>query len=166
MNAGGHGSDMAASVLSVQTWSKGALRAWSLEDLEFSYRHSALTSSELVLSVSLHLYAGDAEMAKERLSEIVRWRREHQPGGQNAGSVFRNPEGSHAGQLIETSGLKGLRMGSAHVSEKHANFIIADPNGRAQDVYDLIVHIRSVVEEKTGIVLLPENKFLGFTGPL
>lgn len=166
MNAGGHGSDMAASVLTVQTWSNGALRSWSLDELNFSYRSSALTQSDIVLSVSLHLEHGDATQSKEQLSSIVKWRRDHQPGGQNAGSVFRNPEGDHAGRLIEASGLKGYRLGSAQVSDKHANFIIADAGGSAQDVYDLIGLVRASVREHFAIDLIPENKFLGFTSPL
>ena len=68
------------------------------------------------------------------MAEIVRWRREHQPGGSNAGSVFTNPEGDSAGRLIEEAGLKGFGSGTAHVSEKHANFIQADKGGRADDV--------------------------------
>ena len=71
------------------------------------------------------------------MTAIVRWRRQHQPGGSNAGSVFTNPEGDSAGRLIEAAGLKGFRMGTARVSEKHANFIQADKDGRADDVHAL-----------------------------
>ena len=68
------------------------------------------------------------------MAEIVQWRRDNQPGGQNAGSVFTNPEGDSAGRLIDTA-VKGLRIGTAAVSEKHANFIQADEGGRAADVF-------------------------------
>ena len=73
-----------------------------------------------------------------RIAEIVKWRREHQPGGQNAGSVFTNPPGDAAGRIVEAAGLKGFRIGTAAVSDKHANFIQADPGGSADDVADLI----------------------------
>lgn len=166
MNAGGHGSDMAANVLTVQTWSEGSLRSWSLEELAFDYRSSALGGNDIVLSVSLSLQRGDSQVSKEEISSIVRWRREYQPGGQNAGSVFRNPPGDHAGRLIEACGLKGYRLGSAQVSDKHANFIIADPDGRAQDVFDLMRRIRDVVSATHDVQLEPENKFVGFKTPL
>ena len=78
--------------------------------------------------------AGGRRGAGGGCAAIVTWRREHQPGGSNAGSVFTNPEGDSAGRLIEAAGLKGYRLGTAHVSEKHANFIQADEDGRADDV--------------------------------
>lgn len=164
MNAGGHGSDMAACVSEVEVWRGGATRAWPLSELEFAYRSSALTGDDVVTSVTLRLARGDRDAAKQQLSEIVRWRREHQPGGANAGSVFQNPEGGHAGQLIEASGCKGLRVGSATVSEKHANFILVDANGRANDVYELLVLVQARVLESSGVALKTEHRFLGFKG--
>lgn len=162
MNAGGHGSDMAASVLTVQTWSQGLLRSWSLEELKFGYRTSALTSDDVVTSVSLHLAHGNPVAAKAQLSEIVKWRREHQPGGANAGSVFRNPEGDSAGRLIDAAGLKGLRHKSAQVSEKHANFIIADAGGSANDIWELVQIVRERVQRSSGVALHLEHRLLGF----
>ena len=96
------------------------------------------------------------------MADIVRWRREHQPGGSNAGSVFTNPEGDSAGRLIEAAGLKGFRVGSAHVSEKHANFIQADKGGSADDVYALMEHVRDVVADRCGVMLRTEVRLLGF----
>jgi UDP-N-acetylmuramate dehydrogenase len=161
MNAGGHGSDMSANVESVTTWSAGTLRQWSLNDLVFGYRSSALGSSDIVLSASLRLSKGDVEESKKKLSEIVTWRRENQPGGQNAGSVFANPENEHAGRLIEAAGLKGVRKGSAVVSQKHANFIIVDSDGSANDVYELMKFIQERVVESSGVLLHSEHHFLG-----
>jgi len=161
MNAGGHGSDMATNVIGVTTWSAGALKKWSAEELVFGYRSSALGSSDIVLSASLRLSRGDTEESKKKLSEIVSWRRENQPGGQNAGSVFANPENDHAGRLIEAAGLKGTRKGSAVVSEKHANFIIADSDGSANDVYELMKFIQDRVFETSGVLLHSEHHFLG-----
>jgi UDP-N-acetylmuramate dehydrogenase len=94
--------------------------------------------------------------------EIVRWRREHQPGGQNAGSVFTNPPGDSAGRLIDAAGLKGFRVGSAHVSTKHANFFQADDGGSADDVRALIDEVRRRVLEATGVDLVPELRMVGF----
>ena len=99
-----------------------------------------------------------------RVAEIVRWRRENQPGGANAGSVFRNPPGDSAGRLIDACGLKGLRSGGATVSDKHANFIQADEGARAADVRDLVLLVQNRVEEESGIHLVPELRLVGFGG--
>jgi len=165
MNAGGHGSDMNESLVSVTVWRDGATRTWSKELLDYGYRTSSLGSDDLVTAVRLHLRAGDREAAQERIREIVRWRREHQPGGANAGSAFRNPENDYAGRLIEAAGCKGMRLGTAVVSEKHANFIIADADGRGNDVYELLTTVRALVKERTGVELVSEHRFLGFETP-
>jgi UDP-N-acetylmuramate dehydrogenase len=162
MNAGGHGSDMDASLTSLTAWNRGRSRTWTHDELAFGYRRSALTTSDLVTFVTLRLRAGDNEASQEMIREIVRWRRQHQPGGANAGSAFRNPEGDHAGRLIEEAGCKGLRVGTAVVSEKHANFIIADTDGRANDVYELLVHVQDRVRAHSGVTLHSEHRFLGF----
>jgi UDP-N-acetylmuramate dehydrogenase len=162
MNAGGHGSDLAASILEATIWRDGTVGKWSKERLALGYRTSALEPQDIVLSVQLSLARGDASQAQERVRAIVRWRREHQPGGQNAGSVFRNPTDDVAARLIEAAGCKGLRFASAQVSEKHANFIQADPDGSANDVYILMGVVRERVRETSGVTLLTENRFLGF----
>ncbi len=97
---------------------------------------------------------------------MVRWRTEHQPGGANAGSVFKNPPGDAAGRLIDADcGLRGLRVGGAVVSEKHANFIQAEPGATAADVHHLIALVRDRVEERTGVRLVPEVHQVGFDDP-
>ena len=164
MNAGGHGSDMAASltrvrVIDLRTGDDGWMAA---SDLAFAYRHSAITADQVVLAAELTLAPGDRERAEAEISEIVRWRREHQPGGQNAGSVFTNPPGDNAGRLIDTAGCKGLRRGSAMVSEKHANFFIADAGGRADDVLALMLEVQRRVLDVHGVQLVPETKLVGF----
>jgi UDP-N-acetylmuramate dehydrogenase len=161
MNAGGHGSNMAASVVRVHTW-RGQARVWSLVDLHYGYRSSALGPGELVTTVTLRLARGDAQLSRAQLSEIVRWRREHQPGGANAGSVFQNPPGDSAGRLIDAAGLKGQRVGSAVVSEKHANFILVDVGGSANDVYRLMRLVRDRVLEDSGVELVSEHRLVGF----
>ncbi len=165
MNAGGHGSDMAASVRSVDVLTIGrtSVDEWTRERLDFDYRHSALGPSDIVVSVTLELQRGDAEASRERVREIVRWRREHQPGGSNAGSVFRNPQGTSAGALIDAAGLKGRREGSATVSEKHANFIQVDDGGSADDVNRLMKEVRREVAARSGISLESEIRRVGFS---
>jgi UDP-N-acetylmuramate dehydrogenase len=162
MNAGGHGSDMAASVVSAGIWREGQYSSWDKSALGFGYRHSSVQPTDVVTDVVLELRVGSSEESKERLSEIVRWRREHQPGGQNAGSVFRNPEGGSAGELIERAGLKGERIGGAVVSTKHANFIQVEDGGSAADVAALIQLIHDRVLADSGNALQSENRFFGF----
>ena len=161
MNAGGHGSDMAASVRTVTLW-RGGLEVVGAEAMDFAYRTSSLGAGDVVIAATLHLVPGDPQWSDERIREIVRWRRANQPGGANGGSVFRNPEGDAAGRLIEAAGCKGLRVGSAVVSEKHANFILVDAAGRADDVHDLMVMVAGRVREATGVTLVAENRLLGF----
>lgn len=164
MNAGGHGSDIAASLqrASVFDLSAGGPTEWNLPELRMDYRQSALGPRHLVLFAELSLDHGDRVESEAAIREIVRWRRANQPGGQNAGSVFTNPPGDSAGRLIDQAGLKGYRLGTAEVSTKHANFIQADVEGSADDVYRLIVHVRQMVFDHYGIALHCENKLIGF----
>ena len=92
----------------------------------------------------------------------MRWRREHQPGGQNAGSVFTNPPDDSAGRLVDTAGCRGLRVGTAEVSTKHANFIQADADGAADDVFALMVQVARRVRDHHGVLLHPETRMVGF----
>jgi UDP-N-acetylmuramate dehydrogenase len=164
MNAGGHGSDMAA-VLHRYRWVDLLSEAEGTDDLarlHYGYRSSSVSPSELVLEAELLVHPGEVAPEQDEVRAIVRWRRSHQPGGANAGSVFTNPPGDSAGRLIEEAGLKGYRIGTAHVSEKHANFIQADKGGRADDVWALMTHVRTVVLERCGIALSTEVRLLGF----
>ncbi|HRE01014.1 MAG TPA: hypothetical protein PLV68_06915, partial [Ilumatobacteraceae bacterium] len=106
------------------------------------------------------------ERSEATLSEIVRWRRENQPGGQNAGSVFVNPIPGElsAGELVDRVGLRGLRLGTAAVSDKHANFIQGSEGGRAADVLELIEVVRAKVLASTGFALRSEVRLVGFDG--
>jgi UDP-N-acetylmuramate dehydrogenase len=164
MNAGGHGSDMAACLVRY-TWVDLVHDAGGTDDvgrLAYGYRSSSVTATQLVVEAELAVTPGSAEEEQEAVAGIVKWRREHQPGGSNAGSVFTNPQGDSAGRLIEEAGLKGFRLGTAQVSPKHANFIQADKGGRADDVRALMEHVRGVVEERCGVRLTAEVRLLGF----
>jgi UDP-N-acetylmuramate dehydrogenase len=168
MNAGGHGADISTTLRSCR-WldlRSGEVVERDAGELAFSYRRSAVRAHHVVVSADFALRPGDRKTSEETIREIVRWRREHQPGGQNAGSVFTNPEGSpprnSAGWLVEAAGLKGYRHGTAAVSDKHANFIQADPGGAADDVVALMIEIQRQVEQRFGIRLHAEVKLVGF----
>ncbi len=164
MNAGGHGSDMAASVRCARIVDlyEGEEAPVDAGDLGLTYRNSLVASHQIVTEVTLDLEAGDAERSSAELREIVQWRRANQPGGQNAGSVFTNPAGDSAGRLIDAAGLRGHRRGSAQVSSKHANFIQADPDGSADDIVALMVEIVRRVHDHAGVWLHPETALVGF----
>ena len=169
MNAGGHGSDMAASLASVTIadLSTGVLSTIESNDLDLSYRYSNLGAHQVVTGATLRLEtAPSPERGSAELKEIVAWRRAHQPGGANAGSVFTNPPGDSAGRLIDAAGLKGLRVGTAVVSDKHANFIQADADGKADDVMGLMVKVVDQVEARFGVRLHAETRLVGFAEKL
>ena len=167
MNAGGHGSDMASSLTSVRMFHlrKGLEAHVNAVDLGLRFRGSALDDHHVVLSATVDLeWSNSPEASEAELQEVVRWRRENQPGGQNAGSVFVNPEPGKvsAGAVIDELGMRGLRVGSAQVSEKHANFIQADVGGSAQDVVALMAEVRRRVRDERGYVLRSEIRLVGF----
>jgi len=164
MNAGGHGSDTASCLVRYR-WMDLCSPAGGddrPDRLAFAYRTSSLTRTQVVVWAELAVHRGDPVASKAEIADIVRWRRDNQPGGSNAGSVFTNPPGDTAGRLVDAAGLKGFRLGTARVSEKHANFIQADDGGTAADVYRLIGHVRAVVAERFGVVLRPEVRLIGF----
>jgi UDP-N-acetylmuramate dehydrogenase len=164
MNAGGHGSDMAATLVDVELVDLDAAerRTVAAADLALGYRRSAVTPHHVVVSATLQLAPGDRAAGERTISEIVAWRRANQPGGQNAGSVFTNPDGDSAGRLVDAAGGKGLRVGTAEVSTKHANFIQADPGGSADDVLALMAEVRRRVAAYTGVELHAETRTVGF----
>ena len=166
MNAGGHGSDVASSIESAKVFhlGKGIVATVKAGDLGLRFRGSDLAPYHVVLSATFALSWGDRAASEEEIANIVRWRREHQPGGQNAGSVFVNPEpgGGSAGAIIDRLGLRGLRIGTAEVSTKHANFIQCDEGGNAADVADLMAEVRERVFDELGIDLRSEVRLVGF----
>ena len=165
MNAGGHGADTAEvleEALVADLLGDPTPTARTAADLDLAYRHSALRPGELVTGAVFHTRPDDPACCAARIDEVVRWRREHQPGGSNAGSVFRNPPGDSAGRLIDAAGLKGLRVGGAVVSTKHANFFQAEPGASADDVARLVAEVQARVDAATGVHLVPELELVGF----
>jgi UDP-N-acetylmuramate dehydrogenase len=165
MNAGGHGSDMAAVLQRVRVIDlRRGEDVWvPVASLALGYRRSAVAPNQVVVAAELGLQPGVRATGEATLAEIVRWRRDNQPGGQNAGSVFTNPPGDSAGRLIDAAGAKGLRIGTAQVSPKHANFIIADPGGRADDVVAVMRAVRQRVLDDAGVLLEVETRLVGCT---
>jgi len=174
MNAGGHGSDMASCLIAVDLFdldSPGAaIDTLTVDRLGLRFRASGLTQGHVVLAARIGLSTGSRSESETEIAEIVRWRRQHQPGGQNCGSVFVNPVPGEvtAGALIDQLGLRGFRIGTAWVSEKHANFVQADVGGRAADVRAVIEAVRARVAETTGHAMRSEVRLVGFddTDPL
>jgi UDP-N-acetylmuramate dehydrogenase len=165
MNAGGHGRETAEvlrDAWTVDLTADPAPRRRDARDLDLGYRHSALTPTEVVTRAAFRASPDEPAACEARLDEVVRWRREHQPGGANAGSVFRNPPGDSAGRLIDATGLKGLRVGGAVVSAKHANFFQAEPGATADDVAALVAEVQARVGDATGVQLVPELQLVGF----
>jgi UDP-N-acetylmuramate dehydrogenase len=165
MNAGGHGREtidvlVHADVLRVAPGARPERR--TAEALGLGYRTSNLDARDIVLGADFEVTDAPVADCEAAIAEIVRWRKEHQPGGSNGGSVFRNPPGDSAGRLIDELGLKGYRVGGAIVSPKHANFFQAEPGATADDVHRLIIEVRSQVFAATGIELVPEVRLVGF----
>ncbi|MBN2022955.1 MAG: UDP-N-acetylmuramate dehydrogenase [Pirellulales bacterium] len=153
-NAGTHGSDIGQWTNRVTALNDaGEVVQREREELVFGYRQSSL-DEPVLLSVCLELEEDDPYHLAKRLQKQWIIRKAKQPmGHQCAGCIFKNPEGMHAGQLIDQAGLKGTRIGGAVVSERHANFIIAEPECTAQDVLRLIDLVRDQVEQRMEVVL-------------
>lgn len=164
-NAGCHGREMVDVLQEVEIFdlSAGDLQMVSPGALCLRYRASAVQPSQVVTRAWFGFSPGEQTVGLQRMREITRWRRLHQPGGTlNAGSVFKNPPGDAAGRIIDDLGLKGLRVGKVRVSEKHANFFVAGRGATSEDVRRLVERVRRLVREATGIDLEPEIKFVGF----
>jgi UDP-N-acetylmuramate dehydrogenase len=166
MNAGGHGSDIATCLVRAEIFDLQSCRCgWRpVESLGLRFRGSSLSDHDVVVTAEVTLALGDVERSEREIVEIVRWRRENQPGGQNAGSVFVNPIPGKlsAGELIDGLGLRGLRVGGAYVSDKHANFIQAGEGATAADVKAVIDDVRERVARATGFELRSEVRLVGF----
>lgn len=164
MNAGAYGGEMKDVVKCATILCNGRLSTLSKEELNLSYRHSVIEELDhaIVVSVTFDLKPGDSAELKAKISELNRRRMEKQPFDYpSAGSTFKRPVGGYASALIEQAGLKGLAVGGAQVSEKHAGFIINRENATYHDVIALIKLVEDKVEQRSGIRLEPEVKILG-----
>ena len=163
MNAGAHGAETWDFVSAVTTIDrKGQLRERPVSEFRVSYRHVEIPNGEWFVAAQMQFEQGDAKTESALIRDLLKKRNASQPTNQPcAGSVFRNPEGDFAGRLIEVSDLKGLRVGGASVSEKHANFIVNDGAATAADIESLIYLVQQRVEELQGIRLTPEVHIVG-----
>jgi UDP-N-acetylmuramate dehydrogenase len=160
MNCGGRYGEIGTAVKKIHViGSDGRAYERDHDDLEFGYRRCTL-GSDCIVSAEFQLERMDRGELETRFREIYLYKQNTQPplGAQSVGCIFRNPAGRSAGEIIDRAGLKGLRLGSAYVSERHANFVLADPGGRAADVIQLIRLVGQRVEDHCGIRLEPEVK--------
>ena len=136
-------------------------------DLDFEYRHSNITSEEVVSRVAFRLEPDEPENIKQRLAEMRQWRKDAQPSGiKTFGSTFKNPEderaeGRSAGQLLDAAGCRGLEIGGAGLAEKHANFVENRGEATTADVIAVMTEARRRVKAEFGISLEPEVQTLG-----
>ncbi|MCG8406649.1 MAG: UDP-N-acetylmuramate dehydrogenase [Phycisphaerales bacterium] len=160
MNCGGRYGEIATAILRVRVMRPdGKIEERRQEELSFDYRRCNLDDG-FVVSAAFQLHETDPEQLRERFHEIWTYKQNSQPamGGQSVGCIFRNPNGQSAGQLIDLAGLKGFRVGSAYISERHANFAMSDKGGRSADVLNLIHTVADRVIERFGVRLEPEVK--------
>lgn len=164
-NAGAFGSNTAASLKVAEilhpVYGK---QEWPVEKLEYSYRSSWLKRNPgqvIILAARFELTVDKPEAIQARMSDFSARRRASQPQGASMGSMFKNPEGDHSARLIEAAGLKGTRVGGAHISEKHANFFINDNNATASDLFSLIQIAKTRVFEAFGVSLELEVELVG-----
>lgn len=164
MNAGAHHRSMDEVVEQVELYSLAEAGRISLPggSAGFGYRRSALPEGTIVVGATIALRPGDPSAIRHDMAEARAWRKATQPLAEpNCGSVFKNPPGDHAARLVEAAGSKGVAVGGASVSNKHANFIVARPGATAEDVHRLIQQVQRRVEEAFGVTLEPEVQLVG-----
>ena len=167
MNAGAYGGQMADVIESAECLTaSGEIKTLKKEDMRLGYRSSVFKKGGLIIiSLTLALKKGDKAEIKAEMDDLLNRRKQKQPlEYPSAGSTFKRPEGYFAGALIEKNGLKGLTVGGAQVSEKHAGFVINRGGATAADVKALIGKIQKTVFENDGVMLEPEVIFTGRNG--
>jgi UDP-N-acetylmuramate dehydrogenase len=169
-NAGAHGSDTAANLRLVeilhhaQAGQPPIRQTWTVEQMQYAYRTSLLKrlpGQNVVLSATLDLALDSAEAVTARTEEFTAYRKRTQPPGASLGSMFKNPEGDHAGRLVEAAGLKGTIIGGAQISPVHANFFINLGDASASDYRALLLLAQDTVQSKFGVHLEPEIELIG-----
>jgi UDP-N-acetylmuramate dehydrogenase len=165
MNAGCYGAETWGVVTRVRTIDRaGRLQIREPQEYAIGYRRVVplAAQDEFFAAAWFHFRHGDGERARRTIKHLLSRRIATQPLGEpNAGSVFRNPPGDHAARLIESCGLKGRRIGGAEVSTKHANFIVNKGEAVARDIEELIVLVREIVKQETGVQLEQEVQIVG-----
>jgi UDP-N-acetylmuramate dehydrogenase len=164
-NAGAHGGDMAGALTMAEILQQdGGQDSWPVERFEYGYRTSSLKrnpGSFVVLSATMDLMESTVEACKAAMRAYREQREASQPAGASMGSMFKNPIGQYAGQLLDSAGLKGMREGSAVISEVHANFFINEGGAKAADVRKLIGRAEAEVRRIHGIELELEIELIG-----
>ena len=162
MNAGAYGGEMKNVITHITAFWDGEIREMSVEEAQLSYRHSVFSDSDgVVLGATVRLTKDDPAAIRERMDELMVRRKTSQPlEYPSAGSTFKRPVGNFAGTLIEKTGLKGLTVGGAQVSQKHAGFVINIGDATCADVLALIEEIQRRVFDASGVRLEPEVKII------
>lgn len=162
MNAGAYDGEMAQVITSV-TLLNALGEVETTDQFHFSYRHSAFSDgTRMILGARMQLGKGDPDMIRARMDELMERRKSKQPlEWPSAGSTFKRPQGHFAAALIDQCGLKGLTVGGAQVSEKHAGFVINKGGATCSDILELMEQVRKRVFDQTGVTLEPEVKLLG-----
>lgn len=164
MNAGAYDGEMSHVVTAVRAVDfQGNIKEYDVSHLDFGYRHSVFHDNhEVIGEVIMTLKPGDKNVIKTRMDELTEKRESKQPlEFASAGSTFKRPPGYFAGTLIEQTGLKGLSVGDAQVSHKHAGFVINTGSASAKDVLDLIAEVQRRVYDQHGVHLEPEVRMIG-----
>jgi UDP-N-acetylmuramate dehydrogenase len=168
-NSGAHGGDMNSSLLAATIWEPGSgTRIYDKEEMVYAYRDSVLKREHgeaaprrVVLSAELELTPETVETLMARADGFTAQRRQTQPGGASVGSMFKNPPNYYAGYLIDSAGLKGLQVGGAKISDKHANFFINEGEATADDIRALIAEVWNTVREQFGVEMELEVELAG-----
>jgi len=168
-NAGAHGGDMNSVLLDATVWEPGnGVRVYSNEEMQYDYRTSAFKRDQqkartrrVILSAEMQLTPESIDVLTARADAFTARRKQTQPGGASMGSMFKNPENYYAGYLIESAGLKGYQVGSARISEKHANFFVCEGESQAEDIRELIAEAWNSVRQQFGIEMELEVELIG-----
>ena len=162
MNAGAYGGEMKHVVVEVAALFDDGVRYLTGEEAQFTYRHSLFSDVDaVVLGAKMRLVKDDSAQIRQRMDDLIARRKQTQPlEYPSAGSTFKRPVGNFAGTLIEKTGLKGLTVGGAQVSEKHAGFLINIGGATCADVLELIEQVQKRVYEAHGVQLEPEVKIV------
>ncbi len=158
MNAGAYGFSISDVLTEIVVYDEKGAGSRPPEGWRFHYRGSSIPEGSAVASLTVRLRRDDPALLEKETRELTRQRTQSQPGGRNAGCVFKNPPGAQAGKLIDGLGLKGTRRGGAVLSQAHANFVVNDGNARAADVLALLELVHERVERETGVDLELEVK--------